>query len=1318
MKRFFTLAITLVLLVSFSLTSFASVAITHIYKGKSLVEGDNNEYIFTFAKYDDEGEASDFGVKINGESYSLLKEGADNTEIINTTNAKKAFGIGICDPENALTDKYEVKPYIVIDGVEIEGESTWIYKPFLYEKMESTGGFDGTYAITDDTNSRTNKFGDWYTPTGIYMQTNIYNGADLGYNEGLSRGLIQVDLSKLEGVDPTQPVTLSVVGRAQYNKTMTSENLPDSMTVNAFGFYGYDWQTSMADYDPESEEIPVPVYSWSEDTVNPNAGYIGPRLEELYEMDLLDSFTVLRPIEDETGTLSGNDVVGNEWISYEIDIKDIVASAIRAGEDKVTIAILADNRDRVQYSPGGEGHPERDEIILIMGSKENTTASRRPTLSYYKYNDEYSQLSTIKVNGKEISGFDSAKYSYEVSYDKGTDIPEITAECINEESRAVITQATEADKTATIVVYDEQNIRSKTYTVNFIAGLPSTEVTTKEAISADAHSKPGDWSPNYYPNNTVTNSDGNTGGMYMATNIYNGADEGSNALTRALIEVDITKLEDVDLNKEVKLNVVGMTTFIKLVDTSLKEITVDAYAAYNYDLDEAEIAKDKDSTVNIGPSIREIRAMDKLGSFTVAAPTAANGNPWLPYSVDIKEAIKTAKANNKTNVTIILFADNTLREDKTAADRDDIILRMGTKENTTESRQPSVTYWQYNDENTDLTEIQIGGESLADFDADVFEYDVYYDYGADIPNVSATAYDSDAKVEITDATEENPVATITVTNGDMDAKTYTVNFIENLPSTMVTTKEAISADAHSKPGDWSPNYYPNNTVTNSDGKTGGIYMATNIYNGADEGSNALTRALIEVDITKLENVDLTKEVKLNVVGMTTFNKLVDTSLKEITVDAYAAYNYDLDEAEIAKNKDSTVNIGPSIREIRAMDKLGSFTVAAPTAASGNPWVPYSVDIKEAIKTAKANNKTNVTIILFADNTLREDKTVADRDDIILRMGTKENTTESRQPSVTYWQYNDENTDLTEIKIDGEALAGFDADVFNYTAIYVKGETIPAVSATAFHKAAKVEITQATVENPVATIKVTNESLPAKTYTVTFNTILPSKEETVTAAITDDANSNPKASPNYLPTADYMVTNIYYGATNGSANALMRAMIKIDVAKLTDIDTSKPVYLNVTGQPSYNYLTDTAENIGNITVNAYADYTNDIVESKIDVTAGSIDPNVLATSRLDVLDSFTYSVPETKNDDPYVTKNIDITEAIKTVQANIKADAQAKTTVLIILMADNTPYETRDNGGNGHPNRNDIMFRMLTKDNTINVDAVPSVTYYKYYDPEI
>lgn len=1346
MKRTLTLAISILLLLSFSLTSFASVSITHILKSGSPVEGDENSYFYTFAEYTGEDTPSDFGVIINGVKYSV------GAEKVAQANADKKYGIGIADPENKLSDTYEVIPYVTVDGEDISGKPQKVMKSILYEIMNSEKVSASSEYICDDANSDLDYYSDWYLPdlreqgdkedkdntSGTYMQVSIHNGVnDETGNEILNRALIQLDLEKMEGADTTKPVELTVWGKATYWSGNMTNNIPKSFTVNAYGTYDYEW---------------------TEAGIASDVAYAGPSLSEIKAMPVIDSFEVAVP---ENTSETGTTISSPDWYAEKIDVAKIVEAARKAGKTKATVILLADNSDREKYDyevieESGD-IINHDEVKFQMFTKDVTKswlAQYKPTVSFFKYTDEYTELSKIAVNGEALKDFDAKTFDYSVGFEKGTDIPTVTAEKANAESRIVITQATaENNYTATIKVYDEQNIRSKTYTVTFIESLPSSKVTLKNIITDDANSRPNQYSDWYLPT-----------GIYANVNLYNGAaytSSSNGTLRRALIKLDLTKLVDVDLTKEINLNVVGIATYNGYTDTTLKTMTVDAYADYDTEWSESTLATDVSS---VGPGITDILAMDKAGSFTVDVPATSGANNFENKSVNIAPVVKKAIDAGKDSVTIILIADNSERASLSNGgdghpDRNDITFRIGTKENTDSSRQPSVSYYKFDSCYTDLAAIMVDGEAIEDFAANKFEYAAKYEDGTAIPVVTATAVDEDATVDIEQATAENGgIATITVNNENMTAKVYKVVF---MPVVSNVLSDVITDDITSRISS-----APVNEKT----------MFTNISNGAGPGwEGTLRRAYMQLDLTKFEDIENVQNVYLNITGYANLDKsrMSENTPTELKIDVYGIPSSQFNSAKVwtedsikkevedykTANSKELTSVGPNITATKALAIQDSIILNLPKNESGNiatGRATQKIDITNIIKSVLAANakltdeslkETKVTIIFMADNTDRVQYKNADgsamtpADDVSYRIHTKDETIEAYKPSISYTTYDSSIANLTTIEIDGTPVPGFNAETLIYTSSFEAGAAIPEVTATALYPNATVTVDPATEANGyVATITVANEGMTAKIYKVTFEVKRASALTSVSDAITDDACSRLNQNGVYN---EQMLTNLYNGSNYQTA--LYRAYTQIDISKLSDVDLTKDIYLNTFGYINYGVarMSDTPPTEMKIDVyaipsssfetKALTNVEPSTVDNKWDEeeykadnlnTFGPIP--VLIERNLQPIQSIVLAIPEAPESgwvsSEVQMQTINITSIVKElIESNASKPVDEKETkITIIFMADNSSRmdksaSTKLEDGTTKTHPDDVKYYIYTKDVVTEKNLVykPYVSYYKY-----
>lgn len=95
--------------------------------------------------------------------------------------------------------------------------------------------------------------------------------------------------------------------------------------------------------------------------------------------------------------------------------------------------------------------------------------------------------------------------------------------------------------------------------------------------------------------------------------------------------------------------------------------------------------------------------------------------------------------------------------------------------------------------------------------------------------------------------------------------------------------------------------------------------------------------------------------------------------------------------------------------------------------------------------------------------------------------------------------------LDSIKMDGADLTGFSSNQTSYSIDLIEGTALPVISATTAVEGADVNVAQATLENPVATITST-KGTAVMTYTVAFNIVPKWKHYNLAQGKVDSSNS--------------------------------------------------------------------------------------------------------------------------------------------------------------------------------------------------------------------
>ena len=147
-----------------------------------------------------------------------------------------------------------------------------------------------------------------------------------------------------------------------------------------------------------------------------------------------------------------------------------------------------------------------------------------------------------------------------------------------------------------------------------------------------------------------------------------------------------------------------------------------------------------------------------------------------------------------------------------------------------------------------------------------------------------------------------------------------------------------------------------------------------------------------------------------------------------------------------------------------------------------------------------------------------------------------------------------SADLADLQLDGVTISGFNPQVLQYSQVLPYGHSFPTITAIPVNELAEVNITEPTLDEPVATIEVTCQTL-AKTYTVEF--VIAEAEDAHLSQIT----VNGEQIPNFQPLVfDYEYelpfgTNlaaVQVGAATVSSQAVIAPII---VDTLTEISVT-------------------------------------------------------------------------------------------------------------------------------------------------------------------
>ncbi|HHV99934.1 MAG TPA: hypothetical protein GXX36_10270, partial [Clostridiaceae bacterium] len=339
-----------------------------------------------------------------------------------------------------------------------------------------------------------------------------------------------------------------------------------------------------------------------------------------------------------------------------------------------------------------------------------------------------------------------------------------------------------------------------------------------------------------------------------------------------------------------------------------------------------------------------------------------------------------------------------------------------------------------------LSDLKIDGVTVEDFNSSTTEYNVVLPYGTtEVPVVTATAKDTNATVTITQAASLPGTATIKVTAEDgVTTKTYTVSFTI-APNTDASLSN-IKVNGIAISG-----FDPSNTEYNIILPSGTTEIPVVTATATD--SNATVTITQAAGLPGEATIEVTAED-----GITT---------KTYKVYFTVASNNDASLSEIKVNGIAVTGFDPSTTEYNVVLPYGTTEVPVVTATA--------TDTNATVTITQAAGLPGTAIIKV----------------------TAEDGVTTRTYTVSFTVAPNTDASLSDLKIDGVTVTGFDPTVTEYNIILPSGTTeVPVVTATAN---ATVTITQAAGLPGTATIKVTAEDgVTTRTYTVNF-TVAPNND---------------------------------------------------------------------------------------------------------------------------------------------------------------------------------------------------------------------------------
>lgn len=349
----------------------------------------------------------------------------------------------------------------------------------------------------------------------------------------------------------------------------------------------------------------------------------------------------------------------------------------------------------------------------------------------------------------------------------------------------------------------------------------------------------------------------------------------------------------------------------------------------------------------------------------------------------------------------------------------------------------------------ELKQVYIDGQPLGNFKAGTTDYTIPYPQDGQPGQISAEAKDAAATVDVTQPTADQP-GTVTVTATDGAQKTYTFTF----------------APASTNMSGW-------NALKQ------GWHMEGTSLVGDGEGSDD-THAydlLTLMTTNEMEDLTISGDIMLGAPEAGTGD---DASQGGFVIRSGEPNQYGYENSYVVMmhynpNYGGTGKVYNEVAIWRFDNNVNADVIAHTTDVSLSLGEVYQM--KVTANGSKIRVYINGEMVLEVEDSLHTAGSVG-----LFRNGINA----GKQVTFSNIQLSESESDnalLDSILVDGQPLAGFTPYTYNYT-YTLTGDTWPEVSAQAQDAGAKVDITQATAEQPTAVIRVTAaDGISGKVYRV-------------------------------------------------------------------------------------------------------------------------------------------------------------------------------------------------------------------------------------------
>ncbi|MDD4032071.1 MAG: T9SS type A sorting domain-containing protein [Bacteroidales bacterium] len=371
----------------------------------------------------------------------------------------------------------------------------------------------------------------------------------------------------------------------------------------------------------------------------------------------------------------------------------------------------------------------------VVVTAEDGTTRKTYTINFTVAKDTNANLSELKYNSINVLGFQPTTLNYNVVLPFGTTaIPVVTATTADPNATKVITQAASVSGTATVVVTAEDGITTKTYSIVFSVAPPSSDATLSD-LKYNGISVTG-----FVPGTTTYNIELPYGTTAMPV------------ITATTTHASATKI---------------ITNPVALPGSGTVQVTAEnGTTVSTYTLNFTVMFKSNDAT------LKDLT----LNNTTIQGfnPATLEYNHVLPYG---STNIPTVNGvTNHAQATKVVVQANTIPGTATIE---------VTAENGIDKKTYRVNFTIGLNTDATLQDLRYTTIPIPGFSPGILSYTVTLPFSTTaMPDVTATATDAHASLQITQITTIPGTATVRVTAADgTTVLTYSILFVRGNPST-------------------------------------------------------------------------------------------------------------------------------------------------------------------------------------------------------------------------------------------------------------------------------------------------------------------------------------------------------------------------------------------------------------------------------------------------------------------------------------------------------------------------------------------------------